>query len=129
MKRCSENMQQIYRRTPMPKCDFNKVAKQFSEHIFKRTLMEGCFWLHVEIYKSMSKLNSLKYLSNGSFFGKITVFQKLHLVFYHILPRFFKWFVILFKVSRTIFGNTLVDCCPAKKSMIKVSHKNTRKRG
>ena len=27
-KKCSENMQQIYRRTPMPKCDFNKVAKQ-----------------------------------------------------------------------------------------------------
>ena len=25
-KRCSENMQQIYRRTPMPKCDFNKVS-------------------------------------------------------------------------------------------------------
>ena len=25
-KRCSENMQQIYRRTP--KCDFNKVALQ-----------------------------------------------------------------------------------------------------
>ena len=27
-KRCSEDMQQIYRRTPMPKCDINKVAKQ-----------------------------------------------------------------------------------------------------
>ena len=27
-KMCSENMQQIYRRTPMPKCNFNKVAKQ-----------------------------------------------------------------------------------------------------
>ena len=27
-KRCSENMQQIYRRTPMPKCDFNNVALQ-----------------------------------------------------------------------------------------------------
>ena len=25
-KRCSGNMQQIYRRTPMQKCDFNKVA-------------------------------------------------------------------------------------------------------
>ena len=25
-KRCSENMEQIYRRTPMAKCDFNKVA-------------------------------------------------------------------------------------------------------
>ena len=27
-KRYSENMQQIYRRTPMPKCDFNKDALQ-----------------------------------------------------------------------------------------------------
>ena len=27
-KRCSENMQQIYRRTSLPKCDFNKVALQ-----------------------------------------------------------------------------------------------------
>ena len=27
-KRCSENMQQIYRRTPMLKYDFNKVALQ-----------------------------------------------------------------------------------------------------
>ena len=34
-KRCSENMQQIYRRTPMPKCDFNKVALQVA--------LSGCF--------------------------------------------------------------------------------------
>ena len=27
-KRCSENMQKIYRRTPMPKCNFNKVVLQ-----------------------------------------------------------------------------------------------------
>ena len=27
-KWCSENMQQIYRRTPMPKCDFNKSCKE-----------------------------------------------------------------------------------------------------
>ena len=27
-KRCFENMQQIYNRTPMPKYDFNKVSKQ-----------------------------------------------------------------------------------------------------
>ena len=26
--RCSENIQQIYRRTPMPKCYFNKVAME-----------------------------------------------------------------------------------------------------
>ena len=28
IKRCSENIQQIYRRTPMRKCDCNKVALQ-----------------------------------------------------------------------------------------------------
>ena len=28
IKRCSENMQYIYKRTPMLKCDFNKVALQ-----------------------------------------------------------------------------------------------------
>ena len=27
-KKCPENMQQIYRRTSMLKCDFNKVALQ-----------------------------------------------------------------------------------------------------
>ena len=27
-KKCSENMQQIYRRTPMPKCSFNTAAVQ-----------------------------------------------------------------------------------------------------
>ena len=25
-KRCSESMQQIFKQTPMPKCDFNKLA-------------------------------------------------------------------------------------------------------
>ena len=29
-KRCSENMQQIYRKTSMPKWDFNKVALQMT---------------------------------------------------------------------------------------------------
>ena len=27
-KRCSENMHEIYRRTPMPSCNFNKGPKQ-----------------------------------------------------------------------------------------------------
>ena len=39
-KRCSKNMQQFYRRTPMPKCDFNKVALHWcspvnSLHIYR----------------------------------------------------------------------------------------------
>ena len=39
-KRCSENMQQIYRRAPMPKSDFNKVAKQ--NKFIEITLRHGC---------------------------------------------------------------------------------------
>ena len=36
-KRCSENMQQIYRRAPMPKCDFREVALQlYWNHIWAR---------------------------------------------------------------------------------------------
>ena len=37
IKRCFENMQKIYRRTPMSKCDFNKVALQPVNllHIFR----------------------------------------------------------------------------------------------
>ena len=46
-KRCSENTQQIYRRTPMPKCDFMggllQICCIFSEHLFLRTRLDGCF--------------------------------------------------------------------------------------
>ena len=34
-KRCSENMQQVYRRTPIPKCDFNSNCIEI-------TLRYGC---------------------------------------------------------------------------------------
>ena len=34
-------MEQIYNGTPMPKCDFNKVALQ---HLFLRTPLGGCFY-------------------------------------------------------------------------------------
>ena len=62
-KRCSENIQQTYKRTPMSKCNFNKVAKAtslkshfgmdvllyicwiFLEHLFLRILLDGCFSL------------------------------------------------------------------------------------
>ena len=65
----SENMQQIYRRTPMSKCEFNKLhfgigailyiksaACIFSEHIFLRTPLDGCFW-----YRLFSVLSSWIY--------------------------------------------------------------------
>ena len=42
-KTCSENMQQIYRRTPISKCDFNKVALQ---HLLLRTPLGGSFYFY-----------------------------------------------------------------------------------
>ena len=42
-KRCSENMQQIYMRTTMPTCDFNKVASNFIEV----TLRHGCYLVNL----------------------------------------------------------------------------------
>ena len=39
-KRCFENIQQIYSRTPMPKSDFNKVALQ--SNFIEITLRHGC---------------------------------------------------------------------------------------
>ena len=42
LKKRSEKMQQIYRRTPMPKCDFNKVAFQLSKLCSKFTREDPC---------------------------------------------------------------------------------------
>ena len=48
-KRCSENMQQIYGRTIMPKCNFNKAALQLRDgcspvnllHIFRTPFLKN----------------------------------------------------------------------------------------
>ena len=37
-KMCSENMQQIYRRTPMPNCDFNKAIKAMQSSFIETSL-------------------------------------------------------------------------------------------
>ena len=43
IKKCSENMQQIYRRTSISQCDFNKVAKQF----YRNHTPFSCNLLHI----------------------------------------------------------------------------------
>ena len=67
-KRYSENMYQIYRRTPMPKYDFNNVALHLYWivlwhgrspvnllHIFRisflKTPLDGCFWTWIDTHK------------------------------------------------------------------------------
>ena len=51
-KRCSENMQQIYRISPMPKCDFNKITLPHGcspvnlLHVFRKPFPKNiCGWL------------------------------------------------------------------------------------
>ena len=74
-KRCSENMQQIYRRTPMPKCNFIgscfatlltmifcfatllnlhfgmrfllQICSIFSKHLFLRAPLKGCLYWQI----------------------------------------------------------------------------------
>ena len=42
-KRCSKNMQQIYPKTPMLKCDFNRVALQRKATLLKPHFGIGIF--------------------------------------------------------------------------------------
>ena len=81
-KRCSENMQQMYRRTPMRKCDFNKVATLLKshfgmgvllpnlQHIFRTPFLKNTSeWLHLKVASSHKKITPgkgsyiLKYIS------------------------------------------------------------------
>ena len=63
MKRCPENMHQVYRRAPMPKWVFNKVAllllRIFRTH-FLRTLLEGCFCSYLLSYIRPKACNFIK---------------------------------------------------------------------
>ena len=53
MKRCSENMQQIYMRTPMSKCDFNKVTKQV-------------YWNHTSAWVNLLRIFRAPFTKNTS---------------------------------------------------------------
>ena len=82
-ERCSENMQNIYRRTPIPKRDFNNTAKQlywnhtstwvfscksaayFFKTPFLRTPLEAWFW------RPCSSLLDYSYHQHSEFFNTI----------------------------------------------------------
>ena len=64
MKRCSENMQQIFRRTPMLQCDFNKVAKQLYWNCTSAWEF-SCKRLHTCSKKSYYMLETQKQPSRG----------------------------------------------------------------
>ena len=58
-KRCPEDIQQIYRRTPMPKCDSNKFAKQ----LYEIALRHGCSPLNfLHIFRTPLTKNTSRWL-------------------------------------------------------------------
>ena len=71
-KSCSENMQQIYRRTPMPKCDFNKVVLQLRHgcspvnlfHIFRTPFSKNTFGGLLLTFKILSMFLSKLFRSS-----------------------------------------------------------------
>ena len=57
-KRCFENMQQIYRRTPIPKCDFNKVANKL--HSGMDVLPYVCYIFSEHLWTTASELSTFR---------------------------------------------------------------------
>ena len=111
IKRCSENMQQIYRRIPKPKCDFNKVALQlYWNHslawvfsgIFAEYFQHTFFCKHVWISASaINRSNSLLIVRDNisNLFLKGTIFKWPIKIFF--------WFV-----SCNLYNDAMFSLCP-----------------
>ena len=63
LRKCSENRQEIYRRTPVPKCDINKVAK-LQSNLIEIALWHG--WSPVNLMH-IFRTPFLKNISGGMF--------------------------------------------------------------
>ena len=87
VKRCSKNMQQIYKTTSMPKCDFNKVAKQL---YWNRTLA----WVFSCKFASYFQEHLWVAASENSWRGKFLVNLRPHLS--RCSQKFIKLFKFLF---------------------------------
>ena len=84
-KRCSENMHQIYRRIPLLKCDFNKVAKLLF-FVTRRTWFTPSLLFSNSqgySYSFFIKLQQLNFSQIYSVLLNITVFDQRYL-FYKI---------------------------------------------
>ena len=102
-KRCCENIKQIYRRTPTPKNDFNKVA------IYQFILKLNCRPLAFTSYKALLKnRRGLELVSLAHFLHDF--WRKVFLLFYTIdWLNFFAWLPLLRDVFvLQLFVNHLV---------------------
>ena len=87
-KRCSENMQQIYWRTPMPKCDFNKFALQLYWNHTSAWVFSCILLIHSNFkYSNVTKSNN----SVVHFFDGLTCLMSL----LSVMQKSDYWFVLL----------------------------------
>ena len=91
IKGCFENMQQTYRRTPVPKCDFNKVA-------LRPLSYNTSGWLLLLLFTCRLKDKSLAIIQLCFFL--ISFFKKL---FNSVLFSYFLFYFILFLLLRVLF--------------------------
>ena len=83
-KRCSENMQQIYRMKPMPKCAKSEITFRHGcypvklLHVF-RISMEGCFWKKMARSQTIQtdKAQLTRFFCEAKTKGQNLVFEKL----------------------------------------------------
>ena len=101
-KRCSENMQQIYRRAPMPKCDFNKVAGvllllQFFRTPFPRNTSRGLHLHNFFEYSVNSSVLCLYFFLRQIFFKWNHFFCHCNQFKFEIVPIIDKFSFLAFK--------------------------------
>ena len=100
-------MQQIYRRTPMPNYDFNKVALQFV-HIFRTPFPKntsGWLLLHLSNFHSLNQWDPLGLFSINLLTVAVTTFaflQKLATIVFEIAS-YFAIFSIYVMATNPIF--------------------------
>ena len=85
-KRCSENIQQINRRTPMPKCDFNSFATLLKSHIG----MDALLYICCKFSEHLFLITSLKNTSGRLLLVHQPHFHRFHFHFCYLNSYFFK---------------------------------------
>ena len=91
-KRCSENMQQIYKRTPMLKCDFKKTVSQ----LYWNRTSPWLFYFKFESCKTLPKNTSggLFWRYRDDWWSNQNLFNYYpHAKTFNQSSRFMKWFV------------------------------------
>ena len=93
-KRCYENMQQIYRRTLVPKSDFNKVALQFYWNHISSSVFSCKFAAYFQNTFSWEHLwvSASEFLDLGTLQLLFTTSFTMILSFCFVLIWFFSWF-------------------------------------